>query len=49
MSWQFERKGMMARPRSFDEDQVMEVAMEAGAEDLADEGSAVWSPAPRPS
>jgi YebC/PmpR family DNA-binding regulatory protein len=38
VSWQFERKGVIAVPRSFDEDRVMEVAMEAGAEDLADDG-----------
>jgi YebC/PmpR family DNA-binding regulatory protein len=38
VSWQFERKGVVAVPRTYDEDKVMEVAMEAGAEDLADEG-----------
>ncbi len=38
VSWQFERKGIVGVPRSFDEDRVMEVAMEAGAEDLADAG-----------
>jgi YebC/PmpR family DNA-binding regulatory protein len=38
VSWQFERKGLISLPRSFDEDQIMEAAMEAGAEDLADEG-----------
>jgi YebC/PmpR family DNA-binding regulatory protein len=38
VSWQFERKGLVAVPREADEDRVMEVAMEAGAEDLADEG-----------
>jgi YebC/PmpR family DNA-binding regulatory protein len=38
VSWQFERKGMIAVPRTFDEERVMEVAMEAGAEDLADDG-----------
>jgi YebC/PmpR family DNA-binding regulatory protein len=37
VSWQFERKGVVTVPRSFDEDRVMEVAMEAGAEDLADD------------
>jgi len=37
VSWQFERKGVVAVPRSKDEDQILEVAMEAGAEDLADE------------
>jgi YebC/PmpR family DNA-binding regulatory protein len=38
VSWQFERKGLIDLPRSLDEERVLEVAMEAGAEDLADEG-----------
>jgi len=38
VSWQFERKGVVSVPRTFDEDRVMEVGMEAGAEDLADDG-----------
>ena len=38
VSWQFERKGVIAVPRSSDEERVLEVAMEAGAEDLSDEG-----------
>jgi YebC/PmpR family DNA-binding regulatory protein len=38
VSWQFERKGIIAVPRTFDEERVMEVAMEAGAEDLSDDG-----------
>ncbi len=38
VSWQFERKGVIAVPRTFDEERVLEVVMEAGAEDLADEG-----------
>jgi YebC/PmpR family DNA-binding regulatory protein len=38
VSWQFERKGVLAVPRTFEEDRVMEVAMDAGAEDLSDEG-----------
>ncbi|HEY4928620.1 MAG TPA: YebC/PmpR family DNA-binding transcriptional regulator [Acidimicrobiales bacterium] len=37
VSWQFERKGVIAVPRSHDEERILEVAMEAGAEDLADE------------
>jgi YebC/PmpR family DNA-binding regulatory protein len=37
VSWQFERKGLISLPRSLDEDQIMEAAMEAGAEDLTDE------------
>src|ERR1700722_4800816 len=38
VGWQFQPKGVIAVPRSFDEDRVMEVAMEAGAEDLSDDG-----------
>jgi YebC/PmpR family DNA-binding regulatory protein len=38
VSWQFERKGVVSVPRTFDEDRVLEVAMEVGAEDLSDEG-----------
>ncbi len=38
VSWQFERKGVIAVPRSCDEERLLEVAMEAGAEDLTDEG-----------
>jgi YebC/PmpR family DNA-binding regulatory protein len=38
VSWQFERKGVMAVPRAHDEERILEVAMEAGAEDLSDEG-----------
>jgi len=38
VSWQFERKGVIELPRSLDEDKLMEVAMEAGAEDLTDDG-----------
>ncbi|HEY5109851.1 MAG TPA: YebC/PmpR family DNA-binding transcriptional regulator [Acidimicrobiales bacterium] len=37
VSWQFERKGAIAVPRAHDEERILEVAMEAGAEDLADE------------
>ncbi len=38
VSWQFERKGIIAVPHTFDEERVLEVAMEAGAEDLSDDG-----------
>jgi len=38
VSWQFERKGVLELPRELDEDRIMEVAMEAGAEDLSDAG-----------
>lgn len=38
VSWQFERKGELVLDRSLDEDQITEVALEAGAEDLSDAG-----------
>jgi YebC/PmpR family DNA-binding regulatory protein len=38
VSWQFDRKGVIAVPHSVDEERVLEVAMEAGAEDLTDDG-----------
>jgi YebC/PmpR family DNA-binding regulatory protein len=38
VSWQFSRKGQIALPRSLDEEKIMEIAADAGAEDLADEG-----------
>jgi len=38
VSWQFERKAVIGLDKSLDEDRIMEVAMEAGAEDLSDEG-----------
>lgn len=38
VSWQFERKGVVVLPKSAAEDEVMGVALEAGADDLADEG-----------
>jgi YebC/PmpR family DNA-binding regulatory protein len=38
VSWQFERKGMVSVPRAHEEEQILEVAMEAGAEDLSDDG-----------
>ena len=36
--WQFERKGVINVPRSADEDEVMMAALDAGAEDIVDEG-----------
>jgi YebC/PmpR family DNA-binding regulatory protein len=48
VSWQFERKGVVTVPRSADEDRVMEVAMEAGAEDLEDDDDR-WSITTAPS
>jgi YebC/PmpR family DNA-binding regulatory protein len=38
VSWQFARKGQIELDRALDEDHIMEVALEAGAEDLSDEG-----------
>jgi YebC/PmpR family DNA-binding regulatory protein len=38
VSWQFERKGVIILPKKLSEDEVMEVTLEAGAEDLADQG-----------
>lgn len=37
MSWQFSRKGRIELERALDEDRIMEVALEVGAEDLSDE------------
>jgi YebC/PmpR family DNA-binding regulatory protein len=41
VAWQFERKGHVVVPRSVDEDDLMLAALDAGAEDIADEGD-VW-------
>src|ERR1700712_2124353 len=38
VAWQFERKGVVVVPRTVDEDDVMLVALEAGADDITDEG-----------
>jgi YebC/PmpR family DNA-binding regulatory protein len=38
VSWQFARKGQIELPHELDEDRVTEVALEAGAEDLEDDG-----------
>jgi YebC/PmpR family DNA-binding regulatory protein len=38
VAWQFERKGIITLDRTLDEDDLMMVALEHGAEDLADEG-----------
>jgi len=38
VSWQFERKGVITLDRALEEDKIMEVAVEAGAEDLTDAG-----------
>jgi len=42
VSWQFHKKGYIVFDKnSVDEDKVMELALEAGAEDVADEGSEI--------
>jgi YebC/PmpR family DNA-binding regulatory protein len=38
VSWQFSRKGVILVPRSADEDDVMLAALDAGAEDIVDDG-----------
>jgi YebC/PmpR family DNA-binding regulatory protein len=38
VAWQFERKGVVILPRSVDEDDIMLAALDAGADDLVDEG-----------
>jgi YebC/PmpR family DNA-binding regulatory protein len=38
VSWQFQRKGVVMAPRSVEEDELMAVALDGGAEDLSDEG-----------
>jgi YebC/PmpR family DNA-binding regulatory protein len=41
VSWQFDRKGIVLMPKGdHDEDELMMIALEAGAEDLADVGEA---------
>src|SRR5947199_6870814 len=38
VSWQFERKGVIILPKKVGEDDLMAVALDAGAEDIADQG-----------
>lgn len=38
VAWQFERKGVVILPKSVSEDDIMLTALDAGAEDLVDEG-----------
>jgi YebC/PmpR family DNA-binding regulatory protein len=42
VSWQFERRGVIGVDRAAEEDSLMEAVMEAGADDLADDG-AQWT------
>ena len=48
VSWQFERKGVILVPSSVEEDEVMLVALDAGAEDIVDEGE-MWQVTTAPS
>ena len=48
VSWQFERKGVIVLPKKLTEDELMEVALEAGAEDIADQGD-TWQVTTGPS
>ena len=38
VSWQFERKGVVMVPKAVGEDDLMVIALDAGGEDLRDEG-----------
>jgi transcriptional/translational regulatory protein YebC/TACO1 len=38
VAWQFERKGVVMVPRSVEEDELFLVALDAGADDIVDEG-----------
>ena len=40
VAWQFERKGVVLADRSADEDELMLLALDAGAEDITDDGDA---------
>jgi len=40
VAWQFERKGVVLVDRSVEEDELMLLALDAGAEDIADDGEA---------
>jgi YebC/PmpR family DNA-binding regulatory protein len=40
VAWQFDRKGHVVVPRSVDEEELMLTAVDAGAEDITDEGEA---------
>jgi transcriptional/translational regulatory protein YebC/TACO1 len=40
VAWQFDRKGVILVDRAADEDELMLAALDAGAEDIADDGDA---------
>jgi len=48
VAWQFDRKGVIIVPRSVEEEDLMLVALEAGAEDITDEES-IWQVVTPPS
>jgi YebC/PmpR family DNA-binding regulatory protein len=48
VAWQFERKGIVVVPRAVEEDDLMLVALDAGADDIADEGD-TWRVTTEPS
>jgi YebC/PmpR family DNA-binding regulatory protein len=48
VAWQFERKGVIVLPNKVTEEELMEVALEAGAEDIADQGD-TWQVTTGPS
>ena len=41
VSFLFDRKGLISLPNSYDFDQIFEIALEAGAEDVKDEGDSI--------
>jgi YebC/PmpR family DNA-binding regulatory protein len=41
VAWQFERKGVIVLPKKVSEDDLMEVVLEAGADDVVDDGD-MW-------
>ena len=40
VAWQFDRKGIILVPRSVDEEELMLAALDAGADDIVDDGDA---------
>ncbi len=48
VAWQFERKGVVTAPGTVDEDLIMMAALEAGAEDVVEEGDS-WRSTTEPS
>src|SRR5438270_5638821 len=47
VAWQFERKGVVILPKAVSEDDLMLVALDAGAEDIRDQGD-TWEPTSPP-